>query len=407
MASLEHDESVVTTQEAASTYDDAETRSDKKPIWIYIDNSNIWRSAKQLAAKKAWFKTEEDPRIRISMEKLTDIITQSRPVAGGVVFGLKQAPVDVNTWPNWEAKMQSAADVNESIYRKANETPPKELSTIVVVSGDSCFHLGIKRALERGWNIEIYSWSHALAKCLKDLANETDNLLVKNLDECIDEVTFIRWKFDPNSSFSNTKVALRHSFSDQLEFCEMLEKISRWPFQFYEKKPDHLILVFPNDPSGECFDVDVFLGQLTKYPGNEGVKNVEYYEKEGTEYPRCPGKMCCHFGTNCNNWHTDEEKEFFKSNGGVGKPYKKVKPCTYFECYKPKGMCGYAHGEEDALCCSCGMNGHFEDNCPRILAPRQNTRGADSVEGEPKENESHKRTETEGKLNSFQQNCNN
>ena len=383
------------------------------------NNSNIWRSAKQLAAKKAWFKTEEDPRIRISMEKLTGIITQSRPVAEGVLFGLKQAPVNVSSWPNWEAKMQTAADVKESIYRKADETPPKELSTIVVVSGDSCFHLGIKKALERGWKIEIYSWSHALAKCLKDLANESDNLLVKNLDDCFDEVTFISWEFNPNPGFPSTKVALRISFSDHSEFFAKLEKVSRWPFQFYWSKtePDHLILVFPNDTSGECFDVDVFLGQITEYPGNEGVKNVEYYEKEGTRYPRCQVKMCCRFGTSCKNWHTDEEIEFFKSNGGLGKPYKKLKPCTYFEremCYKPKEMCDYAHGEEDALCCNCGMNGHFEDNCRRILGPRKNTRGAESAgeQGtqfkskvmEPRENENHKKIEPEGKPKSLQQN---
>ena len=52
---------------------------DERSIWIYVDDSNIWITAKKLAAKK--MKTKEDHRVRIDVGRLTDVVAKGREVA--------------------------------------------------------------------------------------------------------------------------------------------------------------------------------------------------------------------------------------------------------------------------------------------------------------------------------------
>ena len=49
-------------------------QSTSSPVWIFVDNSNLWINAKQLAAKKSNMLTEEDHRVRFDIGKLTDVI---------------------------------------------------------------------------------------------------------------------------------------------------------------------------------------------------------------------------------------------------------------------------------------------------------------------------------------------
>ena len=49
---------------------------DERPIWIFVDDSNIWITAKKLAAKK--MKTKEDHRVRIDVGRLTDVVAKRR-----------------------------------------------------------------------------------------------------------------------------------------------------------------------------------------------------------------------------------------------------------------------------------------------------------------------------------------
>ena len=356
----------------ATTCDGDLKTGSQKQIWIYIDNSNIWRGAKQLAATKAgWMKTEleEDPRIRISMGKLIDVITRSRPVAGGVVFWTKYPPPVESSPFNWEVKEQTTTDVNADIARKAYLTPLEKRSTIVVVSGDSRFFPGIKKALEMGWNIEIYSWSRALATCLKDLphVHVADTVTVSYL-EAYPGITFKSMEFNPTSATvsPNTKAAVLRMKMDTLplsaEFFDKLENVSQCPFQYYRKnsKTSDLVLIFLN---AERFDVDVFLEQVIERPP-AGVECVKYYNA-----PQCPYGFCCKYGVKCFKEHTSNEMEFFRKNEGVGKPLWKVSACQYYDggcCQKSKNECNYAHGKEDAVCSNCSQNGHFKEDCQEL-----------------------------------------
>ena len=384
MADLEY---IASLQKTASGNVPAETEGpDDKPIWIYVDNSNIWCGAKQLAAKEAWMIPDEDPRLRIDIQKLTDVIARGRSVAGGVLFGSANLPpVSVSYAPIWELKIQTAAAACAEISRRACVTPPENLSTIVVVSGDSHFFPGVKKALEVGWKIEIYSWSHALATCLKYLPHEADNVLVNYLDSYLSRITFINRQFKISSDFPNTKAVLHMnldafpSHSPSTEFYEELEKVSRWPFQYYwdNTEADDLVLVFPDTDSGQSCDVDVFLKQVTKRLP-VGVESAECYDENRSDNDsnhsntteQCQYKFCCKYGVKCWKEHTNTEMEFFRNNRGAGKNFRKVISCQYHErgmCNKFRKDCDYAHGKEDALCPHCGQNGHFQEDCPQLF----------------------------------------
>ena len=47
-------------------------------VFIYVDDSNMWIEGKKLAAKKANLKCVEDPRLRLDIGKVTDVVANGR-----------------------------------------------------------------------------------------------------------------------------------------------------------------------------------------------------------------------------------------------------------------------------------------------------------------------------------------
>lgn len=78
--------------------------SRKKPgVWIFVDNSNLWIEAKKLQGRKRYFESTEDPRVRIDVGKLAEIIADGRPIVQANIYGSIPPPVDT-VW----AKMEEA-----------------------------------------------------------------------------------------------------------------------------------------------------------------------------------------------------------------------------------------------------------------------------------------------------------
>lgn len=87
----------------------------------------------------------------------------------------------------------------------------------------------------------------------------------------------------------------------------------------------------------------------------------------------CKFKFNCKNSLACDFQHTRDEREFFKKNGGKGRPNRKMRLCEHHpKCREKKEDCFYAHGEEDAWCHKCTSSGHFADNCQKeVSEPRQ------------------------------------
>ena len=182
---------------------DAEV-SENPPIWIFVDDSNIWIEAKALASRTKHFKTGEDHRVRIDIGKLTDVVAAGRPVAEGILYGSEPPPVDsvwekirqqgwkvtpkkrsLITYKEKQLDTQIVADITEM----ACITPREERTTIVVITGDADVIPAIEKVQKyEGWTVEVYMWKHALSASLGRLRGR--DVQVHQLDDHLEEVTF-------------------------------------------------------------------------------------------------------------------------------------------------------------------------------------------------------------------------
>ena len=381
-----------------------------KPIRIYVDNSNLFISAKSAwAAEHMPWLTQEDHRIRFDIGKLADVLANGRKIASSYVYGSK--PPDT-VWKKMEKRgwickiykrseysgkeKQVDSSMNVDIATAARDGD-KPSGTIVVVSGDSDFIPGIESALKRGWKVEVYGCKHSMSSDIDRLKKECDdavgrNLQVGHLDQHLKRITFYNRKFDLKKGVPlNAKLVVFHMeaadtfpqsadhnrFPDD-KWCLKIDEISQWPFLYYwhEDVSNDLVLVFCADGSN-IFNADSFVEKVNSDHPFNGVKNAEIHHiavskptdasnsKAVKGSKRCQSKIYCWHGFKCRFEHTSEEKEYFKGNGGKGKSCRKTAPCKYKECkYKNDTIkCDYAHSEEDAFCCSCSKSGHFQQNC--------------------------------------------
>lgn len=209
-------------------------------------------------------------------------------------------------------------------------------------------------------------------------------------------------------------------------WIKQIESIAQWPFQFFwydDVDHDHvqqmeasntLVLVFKSDHVAGKFDQQRFLEDIKNYDipyvieAREFQKNnpketdhfqleqigllsendldngydflysseseestEEEYDEEMSPKPEsCWYGKHCHYGLDCHFVHTENEKAYFHSRpGGRGNPYRKVKPCKFYEqghrCRKKREECDGAHGEEDTFCLACtNYAGHYTGKCP-------------------------------------------
>uniref|UniRef100_A0A1X7SIP7 NYN domain-containing protein n=1 Tax=Amphimedon queenslandica TaxID=400682 RepID=A0A1X7SIP7_AMPQE len=137
------------------------------PIYIYVDNYNIWIESKKLAGSKIG--RREDSRVRIDIGKLAEVVAAGRPVAKGFLYGSVPPPVDT-VWEkirksNFEVKVRKRSQVtgkekmvDSDLVADATEracmTPKEKRSTFVVITGDADARPAIEKALKYKWNVE-------------------------------------------------------------------------------------------------------------------------------------------------------------------------------------------------------------------------------------------------------------
>ena len=270
-----------------------DNHTEETGLMIFVDNSNNWIEAKKLQAKRKNFKTSEDPRIRIDIGELTDLIANGRPMCKGILYGSEPPKVD-SVWEKirekgWEVETKTRSKITgkekqvdtqlvATITKTAINTPTRMRGTIVVVTGDADIIPALEEVIEAGqWKLEIYMWKHAIAKDLKEFEKDHKNRVqIIYLDKYLSQATFTNRKFDRKKKLKGrTEVVLSlfpkafKGYDPDESWLEDLEVITQWPFQHYwyeidGKRTDHLVLVFTKD-KGESFDVDQFLSDINKY----------------------------------------------------------------------------------------------------------------------------------------------
>ena len=270
--------------------DTASFSTKQKPIWIFVDDSNIWIQAKKLVSKLKRFKTKEDSRLRIDVGKLADVVAKGRPVEKGILYGSEPPKID-SVWKKirekgWEVKTKERSTLTHKekevdgqlitdVTAIACKTPERDRSTIVLITGDADVKPAVRKIVEEGvWHVEIYMWRQGFSSRLKQLPQESNVVRCFDLDDHLENVTFTSWAFKGKQIPPNSSVVLRmepNAFPTRIpskEWWRKLESVAQWPMQGAwvldrsGKETNDYVLVFTSDT--KTYDVTSFVDDLTR-----------------------------------------------------------------------------------------------------------------------------------------------
>ena len=272
-----------------------------KPIWIFVDDSNIWIEAKKLAGRQKGLRTIDDHRLRIDVGKLGDVVAAGRPVVKGILYGSEPPKIDT-VWKKirecgWEVKTNEKSKITgkekevdgnivADIMDIGYDTPEQDRSTIALISGDADMKPAIEKIIKKGWKVEIYMWAQGFSSRLKTLSVENSAVRCIELDDRLNEITFTNYRFSGkdiprNSIILQMKPGVFPNRVPTLEWWRALEGMVQWSItgQWIEidgKVTDDLVIVF--DGHTEMYDSEGFVRDILSHKYNIlFVRNVLTY----------------------------------------------------------------------------------------------------------------------------------
>ena len=281
---------------------------DNDHVFIYVDDSNMWIEAKKLAANKLNLKCVEDPRLRLDIGKVTDVIANNRKVAWGILYGSEPPPID-SVWQKIRERGWKVITTQRSSFTGKEKQLDHQMvaditalvsgcivkGKIVMVSGDADMIPAISKSLQMKWSTEIWMWGNGVSNALKQLAEENPGLMSINiLDSRLEEVTFTNFTFGATKIPDTRSVIIKDiDFTPDETWQKKLGEKLGWPFQICMIGPEKLqnpvdfkdvILIFSNARAKDNKDFemhyfDKIFGDLDReYPGN--ILNYPAYRKK-------------------------------------------------------------------------------------------------------------------------------
>lgn len=279
-------------------------------VFIYVDDSNMWIEGKKLAAKQANLKCVEDPRLRLDIGKVTDVVASGREVAWGILYGSEPPPID-SVWEKIKKHGWKVVTSKRSFVTKKQKQVDQHMvaditelvsdrsvakGKIVLVTGDADVIPAIRKGLRTNWSFDIWMWASGISKALRTLKKENPELLsIHELDSRLKDICFTNFKFNVtqvSSQLSNRSAVIKNFKVTEGWEKKLTEKL-RWPFQFCWIGPETLtdvkdykdvLLIFqshakPKDDKAfsDHFE-EIFQNLLKIYP--EKVVNYTVYRRE-------------------------------------------------------------------------------------------------------------------------------
>ena len=221
-------------------------------VFLYVDDSNMWIEAKKLAAKQLNLKCVEDPRLRLDIGKVADVVANKREVAWGVLYGSEPPPIDT-VWEKIRERGWKVITSKRSGYTNKEKQVDHKMVTditalvsdrgvakgkIVIVSGDADVIPAIEEGQAKNWSFEIWMWDSGISNALKDLAKKNPELLtIFPLDSHLQHISFTNFKFDAKQLIksrmnSQSAVIKDFNFTPDEGWQKRLSETLGWPFRF-------------------------------------------------------------------------------------------------------------------------------------------------------------------------------
>ena len=273
----------------------------------------MWIEGKKLAAKQANLKCVEDPRLRLDIGKVTDVVASGRDVAWGILYGSEPPPID-SVWEKIREHGWQVVTSERSFVTKKEKQVDQHMvaditemvsdrsvvkGKIVLVTGDADVIPAIRKGLRKNWSFDIWMWASGISKKLRTLEKQNPELLsIHELDSRLKDISFTNFKFKVtkvSSKLTNRSAVIKNFNVTEGWEKKLTEKLG-WPFQFCWIGPETLtdvkdykdvLLIFqskakPKDDKAfsDHFE-EIFQSLLTKYPGK--VVNYPVYRRECTK----------------------------------------------------------------------------------------------------------------------------
>lgn len=169
------------------------TKMKLKDVYVFCDNSNVFIEGQWAAGREKGIHGL-DPEFRLDFGQLLTVVSSGRPVKEAHLYG-SRPPDNDSLWHSAEKNGWDVQVLDRNTFGKEKGVDmkigmditektllsPNGQGVIVLVSGDADFLPVIERVIERGWSIEIWSYSNA-AKILKDFSE------FRSLEEHLHEI---------------------------------------------------------------------------------------------------------------------------------------------------------------------------------------------------------------------------
>ncbi|KAI8588375.1 hypothetical protein BDZ88DRAFT_197335 [Geranomyces variabilis] len=185
-----------------------------KTALLYFDNSNVFISAQQHAAKEYKF-VVPDTRCRIEQGELVKLACGERKAIRKTLYGseppaldtvwkaIRSKSIEVNhfrrsTWNNREKQTDGAliADAVEDIALLKDKAGPDR--AVIIIRGDEDMLPVLCKAVDHEWRIDIWSFRLALASKLLTFQKENPSVVnIKYIDDHFKTVSFTNSTWNP------------------------------------------------------------------------------------------------------------------------------------------------------------------------------------------------------------------
>lgn len=236
---------------------------------MFIDESNLWIEGKTVHASKLKLTdADKDPRFRIDYGKLVELLIEDRYMSKCFIYGSNPCLIDtiwkieekynfiVKTFERScigkekEVDVAMVCDMLQSLY----ESPNIDNVTFIVITGDRDFKQPVEIILEKGVQVELWSWEHSLAKEYTKMTNKYFS--VKTLDTIKENFSFTFFMSTrPNKEINpDCAVVFRNVPADERFLNKFTNNIASIRKLFFVTKKgmksgkQDLILEFPNTP---------------------------------------------------------------------------------------------------------------------------------------------------------------
>lgn len=205
-------------------------------VHLFVDNSNIFISAKDVAESREGWPARS--AVRLQFEHLLALATAGRPLGRACVVG-SVPPEQASVWRRLEAATGVRPELFERgqysggeqgldqclqvhMLRAISDFPDPQ--TVVLMTGDGAgyddgvgFHADMERMHAAGWGIEVISWRNHCRRALREWA--TAHGVFVALDDHYESVTFLEGtrQSRPPSLSKRPKAVPRLSVAQQAE----------------------------------------------------------------------------------------------------------------------------------------------------------------------------------------------